>query len=293
VTISAAQSESQLRLELYREGFLRRVNPLLATSVQGVRRACQAWGGIHWATIRAIVQRDGIFKSPSTGKYYDFNADLTEPLMSQLPVSWEHYFTDDLGRVTDSFVIKVTEGGTNFCERVRLIIDLVFHRQDKFMELQLIWFQNKIKLLAQAAQARLMAAVTQRRSELAVKIPLVARNQMAPAYGDAKAESGPGMKTRILRRIEEAAITAAPPIYDTIQTDLLEGLRDLDAAILGLFDELAGAANIQATTVAGNAGIDIDDVAIAPEIKAILDSMPGMRKVGTSSSSGIHIDDSN
>ena len=272
--IIRAQDEAKLKLELYREGFLRRVAPLLQSSVLGVRKVCQSWGGIHWATVRAIVQRDGIFKSPTTGKFYDLNGDLTEPLMSQLPVSWEHYFTDDLGRVTDVFVTKVTQGGTNFCERVRLIIDLVYHRQDAFMEQQLVWFQDKIKLLAQASHSRLMAAVTQRRSELAVKIPKVARNYMAPAYGDAKAESGPGMKHRMLKRLEDAAVSSAPPIYDTIQTDLLEGLRDLDAVILGLFAELCSAANEQGKIVSHNAGIDIDSASISPEIKEILDSVP-------------------
>lgn len=272
--IAHAQDEAKLKLELYREGFLRRVNPLLQTSVLGVRRVCQAWGGIHWATVRAIVQRDGIFKSPTTGKFYDLNGDLTEPLMNQLPVSWEHYFTDDLGRVTDVFVAKVTQSGTNFCERVRLIIDLMYHRQDPFMEQQLSWFQDKIKLLAQSSHARLMAAVTQRRSELAVKIPMVARNYMAPAYGDAKAETGPGMKNRMLKRLEEVAVASAPPIYDTIQTDLMEGLRDLDAVILALFIELARAANDQAKNVAHNAGIDIDDASINVETKELLDALP-------------------
>ncbi|CAG1003384.1 hypothetical protein MTYP_03088 [Methylophilaceae bacterium] len=272
--LSAAQSEAQTKLEIYREGFLRRVNPLMLASVQGVKRACSSWGGIHWATVRAIVQRDGVFKSPTTGKFYDFNGDLTEPLMSQLPVTWEHYFTDDLGRVTDVFVTSVTQKGTDFCERVRLIIDLIFHRKDELMEQQLAWFQNKVKLLAQASHARLMAAVTQRRSELAVKIPLVARKYMTPAYGDAKAEVGPGMKNRILETLSATAVKSSPPIYDTIQTDLLEGLRDLDAVILGLFAELMGAASDQAKTVAHNAGIDIDHATIDPATKDLLDSIP-------------------
>jgi hypothetical protein len=271
--IASAQTESRLRLEGYRENFLQRVTPLLAASIQGVRNECQKWAGIHWSTLRAIVQRDGVFKSPATGKFYDLNGDLTEPLMSQLPVSWERYFTDDLGRVTESYVVAVTKEGTHFCERVRLIIDLLFHRKNELMERQLAWFQDKIKLLAQSAQNRILSAVTQRRSELAVKIPLVARNYMIPAYNDAKNESGRGMKARILDRISEAAVQAAPPIYDTIQKDLLEGLRDLDAVILGLFEELARSSKEQAGIVAHNAGIDIDEAAIDPVLHDLLASL--------------------
>lgn len=272
--IEIAQGHAKLKLELYRESFLSKVKPLLASSVQGVRKICHGWSGIHWATLRAIVQRGGVFKSPSSGKYYDFSEDLTEPLMGQLPVTWERYFTDDLGRVTESYVITVTQEGTNFCERVRLIVDLIFHRKDELMEQQLASFQDKIKLLTQESQSRLMAAVIQRRSELAVKIPLVAHNYMKPAYANAKTESGSGMKGRILATLESTAVRSAPPIYDTIQTDLLDGLRDLDAAMLGLFKQLAESTREQAMHVAHNAGIDIDEASINPEIKAILDSVP-------------------
>lgn len=272
--LTTAQSEAKIKLEVYREAFHRRLNPLLLSSVQGVKRVCQSWGGIHWATVRAIVQRDGVFKSPSTGKFYDLNGDLTEPLMSQLPVTWEHYFTDDLGRVVEVFVTTVTEGGTNFCERVSLIVELSLGHKDKSLSEQLSWFQDKIKLLAQASQSRLMAAVTARRSELAAKIPLVARNYMAPAYGDAKAESGPGMKNRMLALLGNAAITSATPIFNTIQTDLLDGLNELDTVILGLFDELVGAASTQVNNVVSNAAIDIDTAILDPEVQAILSAMP-------------------
>ena len=272
--LAAAQSETKIKLDVYREAFHQRLNPLLLSSVQGVKRVCQIWGGIHWATVRAIVQRDGIFKSPSTGKFYDFNDDLTEPLMGHLPVTWEHYFTDELGRVVEVFVTTVTEGGTNFCERVSLIVELSLDHKDEMLSEQLAWFQDKIKLLAQASQSRLMAAVTARRSKLAGKIPLVARNYMAPAYGDAKAESGPGMKNRMLARLSKAAITSASPIYDTIQTDLLDGLNELNAVILGLFDELVGAARTQANNVVNNAAIDIDTAILDPEVQAMLAAMP-------------------
>lgn len=272
--IESARTESRIRLEVHRQGFLDQVTPLLRNSVGGVRRVCDGWERIHWATLRAVVKHDGSFKSPSTGRYYDFNEDLTEPLMGQLPVAWERHFTDNLGRVADNYVISVTKEGIHFCESVRLIIDLVFHKKSELMEDQLRWFEDKIRLLSQAAQGRLLAAVTQRRGELASKIPLVARGYMLTAYMDARAESGGGMKGRILERIGSAAMLAAPPIYDTIQKDLLEGLSDLDAVILGLFEELSRAATAQAETVEKNAGIDIDEASIDPAVREILQSLP-------------------
>ncbi len=82
------------------------------------------------------------------------------------------------------------------------------------------------------------------------------------------------MKSRILRKLEESAVGAAPRIYATIQADLLEGLRDLDAVILGLFTKLIEASTVQANTVAQNAAIDIADSKTEPALKELLESIP-------------------
>jgi hypothetical protein len=262
------------RLKAYRERFLEKLEPFFTTSVKGIQRATERWRGIHWATLRAIVRNNGSFKSPSTGRSYDFNEDLAEPLLAQLPVSWEQYFTDDLGRVTGEFVVQVTESGKSFCDKARLIIDLLFKRQDDRLESQLTWFQDKVSLLAQAAKDRVVAAVRERRTDLAARMPLVARGRMQPSYDKAKAESGTGMRRRILDHLEPAAIESAQPVFGTIQTDLLEGLKDLEIIIVGMFRDLTQAAEEQARIVAHNANIDVDEASIDPAIAALLRSIP-------------------
>jgi hypothetical protein len=189
-------------------------------------------------------------------------------------VSWEQYFTDDLGRVTGEFVVRVTESGKNFCGRVRLIVDLLFHHRDQGMEKQLAWFQDKVSLLADAANNRVVTAVRERRSELAAKMPLVARGRMQPSYNAAKGESGTGMKRRMLAHLEPAAVASAQPIYSTIQSDLLEGLNDLELIIVGMLRDLTGAAEEQARIVSHNANIDVGEVATDPVISALLESIP-------------------
>jgi hypothetical protein len=272
--IGIARSEARMKLDLYREHFLDKLKPMLSSSVQGVRRCARvgtASTGPRCAPSSSVM---ACSRAQATAKYYNFNDDLTEPLMSQLPVSWERYFTDDLGRVKENYVTKVSEQGRNFCEKARLIMDLVFGRQDALMEQQLAWFGNKVKLLADETEARIRGAVTQRRSELAAKMPLVARGRMLPAYASAKMECGSGMKGRILKILEDTSVQSAPPIYDTIQFDLLEGLRDLDVLILELLTGLEKAAQEQANIIAHNTVIDIDEATIDPAIKVILDSVP-------------------
>ena len=273
-SIKSVHERATGRLEHYRNGFLEKIEPLFNESVQGVSRSAEGWRTLHWATLRATVQHDGSFKSPSTGRLHDFNEDLAEPLLARLPVTWEHYFTEDLGRVTDELVIRVTQAGTDFCERARLIVDLLFRRTDPRMEEQLRWFQEKVTLLSRAAQARVLGAVRERRSELAAKMSRVVKGQMLPAYDASKGERGAGMKRRILGHLEPAAAAAAQPIYATIQTDLLEGLHDLEIIIVGMFRELAHAAEEQARIVAHNANIDVDEAAIDPAVADMLRTIP-------------------
>ena len=157
-----------------------------------MRKSCKTWTGIHHGTLSAIVNHDGIFRSPSTGKSFDLNSDMTDPLLNQLPVSWERYFTEDLGRVQEDFVRRIKEAGTSFCQRATLIAELTLKRNDELLGKQLNWFEEKVALLAQIAGSRLIEAVTERRRELANKIPLVARQSMLPAYAAASEEKGPG-----------------------------------------------------------------------------------------------------
>jgi hypothetical protein len=227
--------------------------------------------------LRAIVQRDGTFKSPSTGRSFDFNEDLAEPLLARLPVSWEQYFTNDLGRVTDDLVVQVTEKGKSFCEKARLIVELLFKRRSDAVEKQLAWFEDRVAVLAETAKKHVLAAVRERRGELASKMPLVAQERMRPAYTNARGESGSGMKKRMVDHLEPAARESAQPIFSTIQIDLLEGLGDLELVILAMFRKLVDQAEEQARIVAHNANIDVDSTATDPAIEALLASMPTIK----------------
>lgn len=275
--ISEIQRKAKGDLASFKKRFLEKLDPLFAISVQGINRVTAGWESIHWATLKAIVQRDGIFKSPSTHRFHDFNEELVEPLLGQLPVSWEKYFTDDIGGVTNEFALRITGAGKNFCEKVRLIIDILFDKKDESIEKQLEWFQDKVALLVRTANAKIFAAVRERRQELAAKMPRVAKERMMPAYNDAKDEVGRGMKRRILDKLTNRALASAHPIYSTIQNDLLEGLNDLEFNIDGMLRDLSNTADVQAETVAHNANIEINEVPVDPVIADLLKSIDDLR----------------
>ena len=196
-----------------------------------------------------------------------------------MPVSWEKYFTDDIGGVTNEFALRIMGAGENFCDKVRLIIDLLFHKKDASMEAQLEWFQKKVDLLVKTANHKIITAVRERRRELASKMPLVAKERMKPAYNASKQECGRGMKRRILDMMNTHAQASAQPIYSTIQHDLLEGLNDLEFNIDGMLRELAKTAEEQAQTVAHNANIEMSEVHVDPVIADLLQSIDELCKV--------------
>ena len=272
--IRSTQENAKDQLIHCRKHFLEKMDSLLAVSVQEVRGITEEWQRLHWTTLRAIVQRNGVFKSPTNGRLHNLNEEVAEPLLGQLPVSWEQYFTEDLGRVTDEFVLLIQQSGKNFCDKVRLIIDVIFHRKDTSVEDQLTWFRDKVALLARTAKIRVLAAVRERRSDLAAKIPLVVQSRMQPSYKAAKGESGSGIKERILAHLQPAAIESARPIYTTIQEDLLAGLNELESIINRMLGDLAQAAQEQAKIVADNANIDVNEAATNPVMVELLNSMP-------------------
>ncbi|MCK6553391.1 dynamin family protein [Candidatus Binatia bacterium] len=275
--IRDAHTRASDQLKLKREQFLEKIDPLFRASVQGVNRATVGWTGIHWATLRAIVRSNGVFKSPSTGRSFDLNGDLAEPLLDQLPVTWEKYFTDDLTRTTEEFSVRVTECCKSFCDKITLIVELMFHKGVKGVSDQLRWFQDKVALLSNSSMTRVVALVRERRAELAAKMPEVARGCMQPAYDASKQEAGTGMKQRILQHIQSQATASARPIFSTIHSDLLEGLTDLEVLIAGMLSDLAKAAEEQARSVSHNANLDVDEATIDPVIAGLLNALPSVQ----------------
>jgi hypothetical protein len=272
--LEKAGTYAKAQLEASRDKFLSRIKPLAQASAQSLQRTFENWRNIHWATLRALMHRDGVFKSPSSGKVFDLNADLTEPLMKHLPLSWEQYFTDDLGRARSDYVLRITEAGSDFGDRVQIIVGQLGVAPDGMLKRQLKWFEEKVTLLAQRCTHTLQEQVGERRRELASKITLVSRDALKPAFAAARLEAGPGMKARMLERIIPAAGKAAPVIFSTIQADLTDGTAGLESVFLRLLDDLLQVTLEQARTVANNATIDLDEAAVPPEVRDLLDCVP-------------------
>lgn len=267
---------AQTQLDERRSAFIGRMDPLFRDSVRGVRRTCQGWQQIHWATLRAIVARDGLYKSPSNGRIYDLNADVTDPLIDHLPVAWEHYFTTELGAIRDELALRLTHAAEEFCYRAGKLAEASGGKSPALVQQQLKAFRKRVTFEKQESARRVTTEVTDQRRALAYGMTSAAKAHMLPAYERASRESGPGVKGRMLDHLTTTAQQTAPVIFQTIQQDLTEALTGLEALIGRLFDELAAATQAQAGLVAQNVTLDLDEAAIAPEIRQILDSVPDL-----------------
>jgi hypothetical protein len=267
---------AQTQLDEKRTAFINRMAPLFRDSVRGVRRTCQGWHQIHWATLRAIVAREGLYKSPSNGRVYDLNGDLTDPLIDNLPVAWEHYFTTELGAIRDELALRLTHATEEFCFRAGKLAQTSGGKSPALVQQQLAAFRKRVKFEKQESARRVTGDVNDRRRTLAYGMSNAAKEHMLPAYERASRESGHGVKGRMLGHLTTTAQQTAPIIFETIQQDLTEALTGLEALIGRLFDELAAATQGQAGLVAQNVTLDLDEAAIAPEIRQILDSVPDL-----------------
>lgn len=263
------------QLVAHREAFLGRVVGFVQNARQDVHRVVAGWSSIHWQTLRAIVRYDGVFKSPSSGRLFDLNEAIAEPLLGKLPVAWEKYFTDDLGRVFDSFGLRVEESVKSFSDQVRLVLKLTCGGgNSEFVDAQLRTFSTKLNLLSENARRDILAVVRGRRADLAACIPEVAKNVMLPAYEQARNHKGAGMKKRMLHELESVAVDSAPRIFETIHRDLLEGLSGLQARQLGILESLSKEAERQAEIIAHNATLDADQATMDPTFSSLLKSIP-------------------
>lgn len=269
--IAAERNAVSRRIDDRAKTFLDRVAGLLDATNQSARKVTSQWTGIHWVTLRAVVHRDGSFRS-SSGRNYDLSAEVADCLVQHLPVAWERFFSEDLGRVVDEYGIRITERGESFCELVKQALELCLGSKAG-LEQSVGWFREKVRLLIDDSKNRVVMQARERRSELAEGIYSVAHQQMLATYNDCRREQGPGMKQRILDRLLPAALAAVKPLFETMRRDLDASLAGLQSAVVGILQQVSDAATEKGKMMADNSAIDAKQ-AVDPAVARVLGSQP-------------------
>lgn len=272
--LERATQKARSQLEIARERFLASVDPLLDRSVHGVKKTVDGWSLLHWATLRAVMTRGGVFRRGGGRSTLDFNEDLASPLLDGLPVGWERYFTIDLRGVVERFMAALDSSGDRFAYRVAHELTQLTGTSQQHANPIVDALRARLDLMARETDRELGAVIRQHRTDLAEQIPLVVGNRMSPAYDAAREERGPGMKSRIIGHLERAAVPSARPIFETIRVDLLTGLSALESRVGRLLGELRLAVDQLADHVAHNAEIDVADAVRNERMVALLASVP-------------------
>jgi phage gp37-like protein len=270
-----ALTRARIQLEERREAFLGRIKPMLGASVQGVAAKAGNWSLINWATLRAIVNREGVFKSPSTGRRYDLNEEVVDPLLNQLPAAWEAYFTTELGAVRERLAQRLADFAEDYVERARAVSAELGGASHEVLQRQMAALRERLAFERQQCELQVAQRVGEIRRKAANGMDRLAKERMVPAYDVAAQERGTGMKARMLGHLQPAARGAAAPIFDGIECDLVERLTELESLAVDLFAVLERTCIEQADRVAQNVNLDIDEVRLAPELRALFDEMPG------------------
>jgi len=256
--VKAIHAHAQSQYSGYRQAFLQSLKPLVPEARKGVTHSTGRWGGIHHMTLKAIVSRNGCFVSPSTGRDHDFNDDVSSPLLNLLPVRWEHFFKDQIDRVVGDASTKLEAQSEALAAQIAMILRFGKGADDGDSGAEhLKWFHSKMEFLRDKCREVLAKQIRERRGRLTGDVYNTAQDQMRPAYRDTKEQSGPGMKARILHRVQSHALHISSPLHESIESDLTKGLGEvwlqLEINLQRLFEEVRD----KASQIGANATTDL------------------------------------
>ncbi len=251
--------------------FLARVDGFLDATGHSAAKMSSGWESMHWATLRALVHRDGVFRN-SHGRNFDLSREVADCLVQHLPIAWEKFFSEELNSVMSEFGIRVTSKGDSFCKLVEQALELCLGSKAGIQD-GAHWFQEKVRLLMEDGVGHVIAQVRERRAELGEGIYSSAHDRMLPTYARCREERGSGMKRRMLDKLIPAARSAVRPLFESMRHDLHEGLSHLHGAIAAILDKVSVQALERGKTMVANSEIDAGQ-AVDPAVAAVLESHP-------------------
>lgn len=284
--LKRARGRAEESFRAHKEIFEQRLKIAVDTAHISVNRVVDSWLGIHWATLKAIVVRDGAFVSPSTGKRHDLNADIAEPLLNAIPFVWDDFFGYHLKANFAELKGELQGRSEVFLERLRsearlagAFGDDVLNNISGDIEVS----RQTLELQIQETLNGLNRTISRKRGDLASCITEIIQIKMESAYDKAKQEQGSGIKRRMLAILQSYAVQSVKGMYETIQHDLLEGIGELGIQFGYELIELSKQVGRQADRVLMNLGLgplavqSVDNEEMIGKLDAMLDSLQHLR----------------
>jgi hypothetical protein len=234
------------------------------------------WSALHWATIRAVVRREGVYRG-STGNH-NFPADLSKPVLDAITFAWVDFFGDRLSQGLEKWSERLLQCAEE--HRLKLLealSSLLPEKSRLHAHLKSIIETTERVIAEQLSQTRLQMneKIDRNRRDLYERIPEHVAGNMRAAFDQAADESGTGMKLRMVAIISDHATRVCAVMFADAEQAILEGVR-------GLTDWLARKYVEMTTTVGQHADIAIENLnleggQISPEEidqrRAVLDAI--------------------
>ena len=200
-----------------------------AASVSIIRDIPSQLGSIHWATLRAIVRRNGQFNGST--KYWDIPKDIADIITGKVVFRWAELFEASATGFLDAVVHKC---GDLLSQHAHMLHELISQGAGTVL--------SQLNRLAQPTQGlkystdlkgvdigeQLLATRMSFEHDLLQQL----RVEMQPIFEAAAAESGRGMKARIVSTITGELARVAPSVLPALSHYLHEKVVEVDGILM-------------------------------------------------------------
>jgi hypothetical protein len=182
--------------------------------------------GLHWASYRATVRRDGIFASSAAGSV-NFNQDLAEPIFRFISVNWDQLFGVQISQIfkrhQDRIIASIKQSNSKFNEQLTTLgVDKtrLARNEQHIVGVQQNRVQQKLDVIRNE--------IAEKQRDISRTIVPAVQEKMRPAYNVAAARCGTGvyemMKGDIGSHIEKNRYY----MFKEASQLLIQGLADLN-----------------------------------------------------------------
>ena len=215
--------------------------------------------GIHWATLRAIVRRRGIFHGST--RRWDLPEELSEVITKRVVFRWSELF-ENFAR---NFSVELESKCTSLLEahQDHLYRELRFRLGDAaetFIPPQTSG--GSLAFEFDLAQAALNQSLETARRRFATSLVDSLRETLPPVFRAAAEETGDGMKNRIIAILTKGMKEIVPVLIPVLSRDLEEQVHEVIRMLLNQVRDVHGTVHVLADRAASNL---VADLTVTPE----------------------------
>ena len=176
-------------------------------------------GGLHWATYKATIRRNGVFR-------INMNEELTAPILKAVSVQWEKAFLSGMQRTLGTLQKCAESAFEAFYPAFVSALAAAEVPQSAIASLGGMRPEGMLNALS-GTLAELKEAANKQQRELSRGIEPVVTENMKPGYSRAYHESGTGSHRRRVDILERHVRSTAPQMFTDASGSIVEQLTKM------------------------------------------------------------------